>query len=554
MTDLQRLGILIYILVIIQNVATLTIFIVRVKPSPARRSLAVSQLSIILWLVLGILEILFQRTIYFPIIVRIIIVNLYFIGPLWLLCTLDILDIYPRHRRLIRWLVLSPALVSALPSISDRLLPFAIRRIENMQMVTDWGIVLYINAGLLFVYVLISAILIFLRTRRDRLNAFVRGILVLSMFVPVLTILLNHYQLIPDAGMNSVPVTLALFTAIVALAILRYEMIDIRPAASFAVFRHIHDGVIIIDRHGRIIDRNPSFERLLGEHMNTKNEQHLEGFLDLLGQSCADDTIRESIREALKYGKPQSLDTAIRLPRSNGATAELQCTVLPLSDERDRLIGHIISFSDVTDLRRVTINNERMRLAGDLHDSIGHSLNSISLNVEYVLNQKPLDERASQMLGIAYERSQQALIDLRRIVDELKPIELNYDGLLKTLEQMSSRYNHLPIDITLTFEGVDEHLIRQTQVGEAVYFICMEAVNNAIRHGKAQSIEIILAHRKNRLLLYISDDGSGKDKIVEGNGLANIKRRVGMLGGTCDYGFHFDGGFNIMIDFPAEIA
>ena len=81
MTDLQRLGILIYILVIIQNVATLTIFIVRVKPSPARRSLAVSQLSIILWLVLGILEILFQRTIYFPIIVRIIIVNLYFIGP-----------------------------------------------------------------------------------------------------------------------------------------------------------------------------------------------------------------------------------------------------------------------------------------------------------------------------------------------------------------------------------------------------------------------------------------------------------------------------------------
>jgi signal transduction histidine kinase len=226
--------------------------------------------------------------------------------------------------------------------------------------------------------------------------------------------------------------------------------------------------------------------------------------------------------------------------------------VNPLRDDTERLIGHIISFSDVTVLRQATINDERLRLAGDLHDSIGHSLNTITMNLEYVLGQPALSPEVARMVRVSYERSQSALVDLRRIVDELKPLDLEKVGLLRSLEALFGRFHQLPVSIRFTCEAVDDALIRRLKAGEAIYYICMEAVHNAIRHGRARSIDVMLAHRAGQLLLFISDDGSGSDPVSEGNGLSNMRRRVQALGGTFEYGSIYDGGFNIMINLPAS--
>jgi len=85
MTVLQIVGIMIYVILIIQSVVTMTAFYLKVKKTPILWSLMGCQASIVLWLVLGIFENLIKDTPALPHVVRYTLIILYFLGPQWLL-------------------------------------------------------------------------------------------------------------------------------------------------------------------------------------------------------------------------------------------------------------------------------------------------------------------------------------------------------------------------------------------------------------------------------------------------------------------------------------
>lgn len=100
---------------------------IKLRRSLVKVYLVAFHTTIILWLIFGIMEILFQNNPFFPVYIRYIVINLYFPGPLWLLFTLEYLEIIDQKRRYLRWLILAPAILSSIPSFIDRCLFLTIR-------------------------------------------------------------------------------------------------------------------------------------------------------------------------------------------------------------------------------------------------------------------------------------------------------------------------------------------------------------------------------------------------------------------------------------------
>jgi signal transduction histidine kinase len=522
---------------------------IKLRRSLVKFYLVAFHASIILWLIFGIMEILFQNNPFFPVYIRYIIINLYFPGPLWLLFTLEYLEILDQKRRYLRWLILAPAILSSIPSFIDRCLFLTIREIDSLRIVSNWGVLVYVNTAVGFSFFIISAVLLF-RSARVNLPRRVKVLLVISLVLPILLIILNYNRLIPDPEINIVPVSLSFFISIVAVAIFKYNMIDLKPLASLEVYESTRDLVVVVDDKGRVIDVNPAGRNLFASLFPYEPDIGLDDFLDRLASHLLDAEVIRRIKTDLQLNQFVRLEENLSLYTVDGERREYTCLIVPLLDEGNRTRGAILTFSDMTEYHMAVVNNERVRLAGDLHDSIGHCLNTIIMNLEYVTGQTQGDAETARLIRTSYDRSINAMEDLRRIVHGLKPLDLENNGLIRALQNLFDKRRHKDLAIRFFHDLSDDHPQQNQKNDEAFYFICQEAVHNAMKHGQASQIDVILKRQNNKTDLYIADNGKGCKTVIEGNGLKNIKRRVKALDGGIEYGSPSDGGFNLLISLP----
>ena len=228
----------------------------------------------------------------------------------------------------------------------------------------------------------------------------------------------------------------------------------------------------------------------------------------------------------------------------------ITCSVYPFTSSSKIKIGHFLTFFDSTEYRKNTLNGERVRLSNDLHDSVGNSLNIISSNLEYVLNHQRYKDEINDCIQTSYDRSINLFLDLRRIIEELSPVDIETNGLIWALETMFNKLSNRGINIKFENYIADHSVLDVYPYGEYIYFICQEAVNNAITHGRAKNISITFNRNMSDLKFYISDDGIGCKKIIKNKGIKSMQLRVASLGGSMEYGSPSDGGFNIRIELP----
>jgi two-component system, NarL family, sensor kinase len=205
---------------------------------------------------------------------------------------------------------------------------------------------------------------------------------------------------------------------------------------------------------------------------------------------------------------------------------------------QEKLEAQELKIKHKSDLIRYNIETqeqERHRIAQDLHDDVGSQLNLISLGLHRV-----------QKLGSQIEKDEtnsillltEGVIDrVRSLSHELLPPILEKFGLIAALEEIEFNYNKTK-SIQLNFKTNIEHeepIFNQTD-RLYLYRICQELIQNALKHGHAKVIRISLLVQDGNVHLSITDDGVGFDseKISSGKGMGimNIENRVEMLGGT----------------------
>ena len=173
---------------------------------------------------------------------------------------------------------------------------------------------------------------------------------------------------------------------------------------------------------------------------------------------------------------------------------------------------------------------ERKRVASDLHDNLGSTMSSIRWafqaidHTKWSDNEKDIFSNVQMMFDKAYD-------DIRLLSHNLLPEEFERLGLATTLQNFIRKINkntaiHFDLKVEHEFVRVDK------KVEFELYSICLELVNNIMKHSKATEAMIDLSQTKNQIKLIVSDNGIGIFKNdSDGKGMKNVQARVESLNG-----------------------
>lgn len=200
---------------------------------------------------------------------------------------------------------------------------------------------------------------------------------------------------------------------------------------------------------------------------------------------------------------------------------------------------------------------ERKRIAGDLHDELGAVISMIRMNL--VLIQQKVKEKKAVGFNLAssveslISLSESGIASVRSISHELMPPQLETFGLLKTLEYFTEKINASgQLSIFLSVKSELPSLPWPITLG--LYRMLMELINNTMKHADAGTISLELEYVRDELLVHFRDDGKGIDETNEnkpGMGFKNIEARAMALKGTFEYSNAVDpGGFKALIKLP----
>jgi signal transduction histidine kinase len=178
---------------------------------------------------------------------------------------------------------------------------------------------------------------------------------------------------------------------------------------------------------------------------------------------------------------------------------------------------------------------ERQRLARELHDSVSQALYVVKLYAEAAGRRVAAGDTTTAMAHLRELRSaaQEALQEMRLLIFELLPPILEQEGLASAIQaRLDGVEGRAGLQTRLTVEG--EHC-PTAMVGQALYRIAQEALNNALKHAHAHQISVLLQQEPQSTLLMVVDDGIGFDPPAAaasgGLGFRGMKERVALLGG-----------------------
>lgn len=230
----------------------------------------------------------------------------------------------------------------------------------------------------------------------------------------------------------------------------------------------------------------------------------------------------------------------------------------------EQVNGFITERTDLRTMRGVLVEQiseaaaqeERNRLARDLHDSIKQQVFSMSISAAAAhahLESNPPAARAA--LNDVKQSAQEAMVEMRALLQQLSPAPLEKSGLIQALrDQCEALAYRTGATVTPTFSPTlppDDRLPTGSQ--EAIFRIAQETLSNIARHARAQHVTLSLEYVTDQdLTLRIADDGQGFDVTTNpaGMGLGNIRSRASTIGATISLTSAVGAGTTLSLTIP----
>jgi len=202
---------------------------------------------------------------------------------------------------------------------------------------------------------------------------------------------------------------------------------------------------------------------------------------------------------------------------------------------------------------------ERKRLAREIHDSPAQSMANIVMRAEYCLKLLDIDPaKVREELVALQELVRMSLMDVRKIIFDLRPMVLDDLGLVPAIKRYLSDFrlqNEHPVEFL--FFGQQRRLDSSVEV--SLFRIVQEAVTNIRKHAQANNALVKVDALDKKINIYIKDDGIGfdQDKVMmershEGYGLVGIRERVQLLKGEMSITSSPGNGMALCISVPTE--
>ncbi len=406
-------------------------------------------------------------------------------------------------------------------------------------------------------YVMIGIIIIsfWLATHRgaDISRRQARVLLGATLF-PILSNLVYLFQPVEYKAVDWTSVTFSVSSLMFVWALYGMRLMDLVPIARDKVIAGMSDGMIVLDMQDRILDINKVAADMLRSSpvkLSGKNILELMPYARLLKEQAVEKEIRTEL--ALGDSDKRHFDVLIS----------------PLFEDQTRIVGRLIIFRDITESNQARLEleerlleiqklnqdlqesqtqlveqqralatlEERQRLARDLHDLVTQSINGIVLFTETLAAtlDKNNIERARQIMDRLRESAKQSLKETRLMLYELQDLgsERSVDFIRDLEARLATVESRVGVRTQLIREGSLEFCPPEWNVN--LFWIAVEALNNALKYAQAGSVQIVIRCSHERLELEVIDDGIGFDpgKVEAGGlGLKNLRERADIIGGT----------------------
>lgn len=307
------------------------------------------------------------------------------------------------------------------------------------------------------------------------------------------------------------------------------------------------EAIIIAESAGHIIDWNSG----AGDIFGYEREEALGQPLEILIPERHRSDHRKGMERATKTGEGPLLGTTVEMSglRKQGDEFPIELSLSTWQANGDRHFAAIIR--DISQRRRLqeelvqVLDEERQRLSRELHDGVSSMLTAVGIQTSTLAAERRAGEQiAPEELDEVTEYVQQAAEEARAISHGLSPVGLE-GGLSSALEELVSRAE-VDGELACSFDatGTVPELSEETEIH--LYRIAQEAVNNAVKHAKADHIGVRLAaNDEEGLTLTVQDDGQGHPGSLlgdEGLGLRTMRYRAELIDGSLTVEESPDGG------------
>ena len=315
-----------------------------------------------------------------------------------------------------------------------------------------------------------------------------------------------------------------------------------------SAFHSITDSLVVIDNSGVIIDFNESFIVLTEYKKEDIIGQNLKKFLKL--------NLASTLQKLDKHSK--AIDFESEVTNTSSRKIMVECHVSVIDNNK---CHSLVKIHDLTDKihqeagRIATIiktqEEERNRVASDLHDSIGQQISALKFYFDSIQKQK------DKKLRIQLLKKTEALIDnvsdeIRNICFQLMPRSVEKFGIGQSIKQLADLI-HFSTGIKFDVKIEEKTNKLDPNVSMSVYRVIQEFVNNSIKHAKCKNIGIHLSIKPKLLTLSMTDDGIGftnDASLKKGNGIDNINLRIKYLKGELDFNPEKNKGVKLNIAIP----
>ena len=202
-----------------------------------------------------------------------------------------------------------------------------------------------------------------------------------------------------------------------------------------------------------------------------------------------------------------------------------------------------------TQAEELAMTQERNRLAREIHDTLGHYLTIVNVQIEaakVVMDSDP--ERALDAMDKAQEQTQKGLTRVRESVAALRESPVSKRSLGEAIASLVKEAQSS--GIVTEFRVVGEPLALENKVALALYRAAQEGLTNVRRHARASRVDILLDFQPDEVRLQVKDNGIGAAETSGGFGLLGIRERMQLLGGKLEINTGPGKGFCLTASVP----
>ncbi|MES5397742.1 histidine kinase [Bacillus amyloliquefaciens] len=266
----------------------------------------------------------------------------------------------------------------------------------------------------------------------------------------------------------------------------------------------------------------------------TMNAAAFSGALYAAGAGASDIVLPYFIMFAVIYLYRKNLQEKSKVELLN---RELKTANATLKEYSDRI-------------EELAVTKERTRIAQELHDSLGHYLAALKMNLEFAGKTAGQPEKVKQIIHKAHDLTKESILKLRQAVTLLQG-SLSGREFEQALRDIFSHFQEAgSIRFELEMDAAIE--AAQPDVKHCLYQSVQETITNAMKHGHASYVSVRIQKDRSMIAAHIHNNGSACGTIVKSNGLKGIEKRAAALGGEAIFSSGNETGFDVKIRIPCK--